>query len=242
MKTEMKTEMKTHLGIDLVDGREYLVTIGAETKLLFYRSYSAGFYDSWQEYPMHKVGEATKIEKSPNYDSKILIDGTYGDPAVLYFDGYVSTKGGEYLRIKSVDIEDKSIECYGGNLGSGFDFSRVSSSSPNDEEAQKAYIDYFKYAIHKKGIRTGSVIKHPKTGDELTVVHIEEPNLVNEFDYIFYMDSGNPIPYSYDLEVVSTPLTREEEIEQIIDKNVKWDGLKNNKIDFVKEIIKYFEK
>jgi hypothetical protein len=228
---------------DLVDGREYLVSIGEhETKLLYYRSYNKGFYDSWQEFPMHKLDEATKIEKSPDYDKKILIDGCMGDPVVLYFDGYVSTKYGGYFRIKSVDIENKHVYLH----GEDYDYSRISSSCPNDKDGQEAYKKHFEYEFERKGIRNGSVIKNPVSGHNIKVTAIRVPNLIQEFD--FYIMGVNEegitcsILYSYDLEVVSTPYSKEEEIEQIIDKNVKWDGLKNNKIDFVKDIIKYFEK
>jgi hypothetical protein len=232
--------------IDLVDGREYLVTIGAETKLLYYRSYNAGFYDSWDEHPMHKIGEATKIEKSPNYDAKILIDGTYGDPAVLYLDGYVHTKHGDTVKIKSVDVKKGDVEGY----TDSFDFSRVSSSSPNDIDATKEYIKHWLYKIHINDLRKGTVfIYNDKASDSLIECEVEsiiEPNCITDYTFRILATNGLTIIYhSYlmrDIEIVSCPYTREEKVKKFIDKNCeRYSSEIKDKEEFAKALIEYFD-
>jgi hypothetical protein len=221
---------------DLVNGREYLVSLNGDTLFLFYKN--GNFYDEWQEFPFSSVDDVDSVEKSPNFDKKILISGTYGDPVVLYLDGYVGTKYGDYLRIDYVDLKLGLVFCHGDY---NCDYSRISSSSPNNKESQQYYKDHFKHEFDRRGLREGSVIKHPESGDNVKVIAIRVPNLIREFDFYIVLEGGDTIKYNEHLVVISTPYTKEERVGQIIDKNTKFDGVVD-KEKFIKEIIKFFDK
>ena len=70
---------------------------------------------------------------------KIKISGTFGDTVKLYLDGYVGTKYGDFLKIKSIDQEKKYVYLYGHGDG-GYDYSRISGSCKISEDANKEYL------------------------------------------------------------------------------------------------------
>ncbi len=89
--------------------------------------------------------------------NKIRISGTYGDKVTLYLDGYVSTKYGDLLKIKSVDEIKSEVDTYGNGT---YDYSRISFSSPISKAANKEYIAHIEQYIKRMKIKEGSIIKY----------------------------------------------------------------------------------
>ena len=232
--------MKNNLLENLQDNREYIVTFeGGETKFLFF--YQNKLYEDGEEYPYPDIDSVTDIQKSPNFDKKIRISGTYGDPVTLYLDGYVSTKYGDFLKIKSVDIEKGDVYCH----SDSFDFSRISSSYSNNKNIKKEYLEHGNSIIHRKGIRKGSKLLIGNGICELEVDYIIEPNCIDEFDFKICLTNKELITFNKkeanNIKVLYTPYTKEEEVEQIIFNNTNFSKIKDTGA-LVKELIEYFEK
>lgn len=237
--------MKSLIKEDLVKGREYLVSLKTgEVRLLYYFKKDE-FFESNDEYSVCSLSDINTISKSPNYDKKLLINGSYGDLVELYLDGYISTKSGDLKKIKSVNIEEGIIECYGKGKDS-YDYSRVSYSMSNDEDSLKTYINDLKYHIERFGIRVGSKIQY-NDSEECSIIEIIEPDGINNYLPTIVLSNKETITFYSDyvedkkIKVNYTPYTKEEEISNLIDKHSN-SSYKLNKETFIKELFEYFNK
>lgn len=171
---------------------------------------------------------------------KIKISGVYGDEVSLYTDGYVYTKYGDFLKIKSVDVDSKTVHTY---LGGSFDFSRISHSSKATKSVNKSYLENLITDFHDKGIRIGSELTFD--GCKLKITSIVFPNMVDTFEPFLFVNTHIPIvikdydDFNRDYKIVeeTIPYTLEEKITKILYKNTR--GFNDVEIETtVKELMK----
>ncbi len=173
------------------------------------------------------------------------IIGTYGDPVELFPGGYVYTKYGNFLKIKSVDFEKKEIDFYGdGVLG----FSRASCGVKNNKEARKEYIEYLEEYFNGLKIKDGSII-NIEIGDTKTSVKLEKiiyPTLQND-DYLPKLQIegkrdlliiDNFSEFSRMVVVEFTPYSLEEKLANLLDEHSNFNGGLKDKKEYLKDLIK----
>lgn len=142
---------------------------------------------------------------------KIKISGTYGDPVKLYLDGYVYTKYGNYLKIKSVDQEKQTVYCYGDQ----YDYSRIGCSSKNNDKSYKEYENTISMFFERLKLKVGSVVNF--NGSEMTVkklfiedyfpfVLLENDEFLEKVKIEKFIENPLDIPFT----VISTPYTLKE--------------------------------
>jgi hypothetical protein len=186
------------------------------------------------------------------------ISGTYGDEVNLYHGGYVGTKYGDFLKIKSIDFENHTVELYGDE---GLGFSRLSSSMPECDEANKYYIEAMKYYIERLGIKIGSIVNLSKLSledlkyDSFVITLIRMPEMIEEDDYLIKLgirNLKNKREYLYTildfsdfqmkLEVISTPYTLEEKLKNHLEEHSDYSGTIKDKDKYLQSLLELIRK
>jgi hypothetical protein len=170
--------------------------------------------------------------------NKITILGTYGDFVNLHLDGYVGTKYGDFFKIKSVDIENITINFHD---DTSLDFSRISYSCPKNKQSDKEYLDSLNHKISNLGIKLNSVIKYKNHSTapilDFKIVDIIYPKLKDE-DYLpkLKLKSNSEeitevVIKDFDgfsrenlVEVAYTPYTLDEKLINLLSKHTDYSG------------------
>jgi len=172
--------------------------------------------------------------------NKIKISGTYGDPVNLHLNGYVGTKYGDFLKIKSVDVENRTIHFHD---DTSLEFSRISYSTPSDKPSDKEYLNALSHKISNLKIKKDSIIKYKVDIDspilEFKVLDIIYPKLKDDYLpklKLEQLESGiiNEITIKdFDVftreklvEVLFTPYTLDEKLIFLLDKYTDYSGLR----------------
>lgn len=180
----------------------------------------------------------------------IKIEGTYGDPVKLYLDGYISTKYGDFHKVKTVDIENKTVECY----GDSFDFSRVSSSCKNSIEAKKEYINILKQKFKTLNLKLDTVFSININDVEYygKISFISYPDNDNEyFPKIFYLNKENISSvllindfdlFYKNLKIISYIETLDDKLNKVLSKYsisyTKKNNIKKDLVSLIEDLTK----
>lgn len=193
-----------------------------------------------------------ETEKIKN--EKIKISGTYGDKVKLYLNGYVWTKYGDFLKIKSVDQEKGYVYLYGCGEG-GYDYSRISGSCKVSEDANKEYLRSLEYMFERLKIKEKSIIKfrfsETSPIEIFKVVNIIYPTLndndfvprltlekVNNFEtYEISLNDLDDFKSKFLVNVEYTPYTLEEKLRNHLDENSKFDGTIKDKDTYISTLL-----
>jgi len=229
---------------DLLDTREYSIdTDDYGIQTAYWMKNKDGFilrYVGWLDTCIF-YDDCVAITKSTHKQESILIDGVYGDQTILYLNGYIDTKYSESYKIKSVDIEKGHVYLYGND----YDFSRVGSSSPNNEDGKNEYLRYLERLIKNSKIRIGTKLEFTEEyvdalDEVLEVSKIVMPNCVDNFYPKVYFTNDdnfweiNDFKIFKIVNILHIPYTIEEQVEQIIKSS-------DNSSDVTNKIITYFK-
>ncbi len=185
------------------------------------------------------------------------IEGTYGDEVNLYHGGYVGTKYGNFLKIKSIDFENGDIELYGeGEL----EFSRISSSMPECDEAKRYYIEALKYYIENLEIKVGSIvdlskleledlkdgsfiinlIRMPEMIEDDYLIKLGIQNMKNKREFLYtILDFSD---FRMKLEVISTPYTLEEKLKKHLEEHSDFSRAIKDKDKYLESLMVLIKK
>lgn len=186
--------------------------------------------------------------------TKIKISGTYGDKVKLHLDGYVSTKYGDFLKVKSVDQEKGYVYLYGCGYG-GYDYSRISGSCKVSEAANEEYLNSLKAMFKRLKLKDESIIKfrfsEEAPVETFKVVKITYPSLIDTdfvpkltlesvHDYEVFEISLNDFDDFKRIFLVSvefTPYTFEEKIINLLDESVDYSGNIKDRDTYIKNLL-----
>ncbi len=183
--------------------------------------------------------------------SKIKISGVEGDKVVLYLDGYIRTKYGEFYKIEFVDQVAKEVQLYGGVK---YNYSRISSSCPIAKDSNNEYLTSLKLMFDRLKIKKDSIInfKFSETDEEnkLEVLEIIYPTLKGndylpklKFKNLSTLEESIFILYNFDyfqrnnlISVDFTPYSLEERLENIFHENTNYGGTIKDKKVLIKSL------
>ncbi|MFM2394615.1 MAG: hypothetical protein RLZZ546_2597 [Bacteroidota bacterium] len=185
---------------------------------------------------------------------KIKISGTYGDKVKLYLDGYVSTKYGEFLKVKSVDQENSYVYLYGcGDDGLGY--SRISSSCKVSEDTNKDYLNSLEYMFKRLKLKEESIIKFKFSEnapvETFKILKITYPSLT-EMDFVPKLTLENLQDYEkveitlndFDdfqrinlVSVEFTPYTLEEKLYNLLSESSDYNGAIKDKDKYINNLL-----
>ena len=170
-------------------------------------------------------------------ENKLKISGTYGDRVKLHLDGYVNTKYGKMLKIKSVDIEGKCISFYGGEK---LDFSRISSSYKDNEESFELYKSELISKLFRLGIKSRSIIKYEDSEFIIAKISIIDYCIVFESDSklkLVITDFDN----LQKIEVLFTPYTLSEKLSNLLSKHSNFGDKIMDRDEYLKQLEEFIK-
>lgn len=184
----------------------------------------------------------------------INISGTYGDKVKLYLSGYINTKYGEMLKIKSVDIEKQKVDTYGGSI---LDFSRISFSSPVNKATNKDYLNSLLTYTNSHEFKKGSIIDLKYDGENIStfeIDYIHYPNCKGNFLITLFLtdvETKERKNYTIDdygkfannlIEIKFTPYTLEESLRKHLSDNSNYCGEIKDRETYIKGLLEIIEK